>query len=281
MTTPRVLVPPLGNDRALRVLTCNIYNTSADWERRRPVLIDAMRQHAPDLVALQETVLIPGYDQARDVLDDGYHVVNSQARLPGSWGASLASRWPVRNVHELDQAVSPRAEPWCTTIIAEIDVPAPIGPLLFVNHFQSAHVAQEFEREQQALLAAQAIERMVAEQDHHVILAGDLNAGPEAASVRFLMGRQSLAGTSVCYLNAWDRLHPGKPGHTFTARSPLVAAEHRDWPSQRLDHILLRFGEGGGPSLDITGCEVVFDQPVNGVWPSDHFGLVADFAAPR
>lgn len=281
MTTPWVPAPLPGDGRSLRVLTCNIYNTSADWELRRPVLINAIRQLSPDLIALQETVLTSGYDQARDVLGDGYQLVNSRARLSGSWGASLASRWPVRNVHELDQAVSPRAEPWCTTMIAEIDAPAPVGPLLFVNHFQSAHVAQELEREQQALLAAQAIERLIAEQDRHAILTGDLNAGPEAASVRFLMGRQSLAGTSVCYLNAWDRVHPGEPGHTFTNRSPLVADAHSDWPSQRLDHILLRFGEGGGPSLDITGCEVVFDHPVNGIWPSDHFGLVADFAAPE
>lgn len=268
------------NDARLRVLTGNIYNTTADWERRRPVLIEEIRRHSPDLVALQETVLTAGYDQASDILGGGYQIVNSRARLPDSWGASIASRWPIRQVHELDQAVTPRAEPWCTTMIAEIEAPAPLGPLLFVNHFQSAHVAQELEREQQAVLAARNIEQLVAEHDRHVILAGDLNAGSESASVRFLMGRQSLDGTSVCYLNAWDRIHPGEEGHTFTPRSPLVAEAHRDWPYQRLDHILLRFGEGGSPTLDITGCEIVFDQPTAGVWPSDHFGLVADFLAP-
>lgn len=268
------------DDTRLRVLTCNIYNLEADWERRRPVLLDELRRHSPDLVALQETVLTATYDQATDVLGDYDHMVISRARLPGSWGAAIASRWPIRHVHELDQPVSPRAEPWCTTMIAEIDAPAPLGPLLFVNHFQSAHVSQEFERERQALRAARRIEQLLAEQERHVILAGDLNAGTEAASVRFLMGRQSLDGTSVCYLNAWDRIHPGQEGHTFTQRSPLVAEAHRDWPYQRLDHILLRFGEGGSPSLDITGCKIGFDQPTDGTWPSDHFGLVADFSVP-
>lgn len=270
----------LRDEAELRVLTCNIYNTTADWERRRPVLVEEIRRYAPDLIALQETELTADYDQAADVLGDRCQIVNSRARLPGSWGAAIASRWPIRHIHELDQAVSPRAEPWCTTMIAEIDAPEPLGQLLFVNHFQSAHVAQELEREQQALLAARRIEQLVTEQARHVILAGDLNAGVEAASVRFLMGRQSLDGTSVCYLNAWDRIHPGQEGHTFTPRSPLVAEAHRDWPYQRLDHILLRFGERGSPTLDITGCELAFDQPINGVWPSDHFGLVADFAIP-
>lgn len=271
----------LLDERQFRVLTYNIYNVAADWEHRRSLLIDGIRQLAPDLIALQETVLNGSYDQAADLLGDRYEIVNSDARLPDNWGASIASRWPIGNARELDQTVTARAEPWCTTLIAEIDAPDLIGPLLFVNHFQSAHVAREFERERQALRVATCIEEMVAERDRHVILAGDLNAGPDSASLRYLTGKQSLDGISVCYLNAWDRLHLGEPGHTFTPRSPLVAAEHSDWPSHRLDHILLRFGEGGGPTLDITGCELAFDEPIDGVWASDHFGLVADLAVPR
>jgi mRNA deadenylase 3'-5' endonuclease subunit Ccr4 len=53
-------------------LTYNIYNITADWERRRPVLIEGIRQYSPDLVALQETVLTSAYNQATDVLDDTY-----------------------------------------------------------------------------------------------------------------------------------------------------------------------------------------------------------------
>ncbi len=92
------------------------------------------------------------------------------------------------------------------------------------------------------------------------------------------MGKQSLDGISVCYRNAWDRMHPGEPGHTFTRRSPLVAEAHRDWPYQRIDHILVRYGPNGEPSLDIRACELAFDEPIDGIWASDHFGLVADLA---
>jgi hypothetical protein len=35
------------------------------------------------------------------------------------------------------------------------------------------------------------------------------------------------------------------------------------------------------PTLEITGCERVLDEPVNGVWGSDHFGVVADLELPR
>jgi hypothetical protein len=40
-------------------------------------------------------------------------------------------------------------------------------------------------------------------------------------------------------------------------------------------------GAHGGPTLEIAACERVFDEPVNGVWASDHFGLIADLVPPR
>jgi hypothetical protein len=33
-----------------------------------------------------------------------------------------------------------------------------------------------------------------------------------------------------------------------------------------------------GPTLDIRDCERIFDEPVDGVWGSAHFGVVADLS---
>jgi hypothetical protein len=30
----------------------------------------------------------------------------------------------------------------------------------------------------------------------------------------------------------------------------------------------------------VVACERIFDQPVDGVWASDHFGVVADLEVP-
>jgi hypothetical protein len=35
-----------------------------------------------------------------------------------------------------------------------------------------------------------------------------------------------------------------------------------------------------GPTLQVADCRLAFDQPVDGVWASDHFGVVADLVAP-
>ena len=45
--------------------------------------------------------------------------------------------------------------------------------------------------------------------------------------------------------------------------------------TRRIDYIFVRADEHG-PSLEISGCELLFDEPVDGVWASDHFGLVAE-----
>jgi hypothetical protein len=42
----------------------------------------------------------------------------------------------------------------------------------------------------------------------------------------------------------------------------------------------VRYAEHGGRALDIAACARIFDEPIDGVWASDHFGLIADLAKP-
>jgi endonuclease/exonuclease/phosphatase family metal-dependent hydrolase len=56
------------------------------------------------------------------------------------------------------------------------------------------------------------------------VIAGDLNAGPEAASIRYLSGLQTLNGRGVHYHDAWTVAGHG-PGHTWTVDNPVAAAE--------------------------------------------------------
>lgn len=280
MTVSDILNRPERRANSLCLYTHNIYETRANWESRRQVLIDGIRELAPDPVTLQETSLTGNYDQTADILSDDYHIVHSAQRETDGQGISIASRWPIREAHELDLNVTPRTGDFaCTTLIAEIDAPRAFGPILLVNHFPDWQLDHEHERELQAVVVARHIEETVAKRDMHVLLSGDLDANPDAASVRFLAGKQSLDGQSVCYRNAWDCAHPGERGSTFTSVNPLVTETNWDWPYHRIDHIFVRCGQHGGPTLGIAACELAFNEPVGGVWASDHFGLVADLVA--
>jgi endonuclease/exonuclease/phosphatase family metal-dependent hydrolase len=150
-----------------------------------------------------------------------------------------------------------------------------------VNHKPHWRSVCEREREMQALATARLVEELVDGREAHVVVAGDFDATPEAASIRFWTGRQSLEDTSVCYRDAWETRHPGDSGYTFMpGHNPLVSA---NWPMdlpRRIDYILVRCG-AHGPTLAISACERIFDQPVDGVWASDHFGVAAQLHQPR
>jgi endonuclease/exonuclease/phosphatase family metal-dependent hydrolase len=116
--------------------------------------------------------------------------------------------------------------------------------------------------------------------DLHVVLAGDFDDTPDSASVRFWTGRQSMRRTSVAYRDAWAAVHPGEAGHTFTPANPLVrAGEMALELGRRIDYVMVRCGVHG-PTLEVTDCRLAFDTATDGVWPSDHFGVVADLAVP-
>jgi len=233
-------------------------------------------------MTFQETMVSDNIDQVAEVLGPDVHIMHSREREPDGQGISIASRWPIGDVQELDLNVTSRTGDFaCTALIAEIETPPWFGPVLLVNHFPDWQLNHEHERELQAVVVAKAIEEIISRRTMHVVLSGDLDAEPDAASVRFLTGKQSLGGMSVCYRSAWESAHPGRPGHTFTTHSPLHAAANWDWPNQRIDHILVRCGEHGGPTLAIDACGLAFNEPIDGVWASDHFALVADLTLPE
>jgi endonuclease/exonuclease/phosphatase family metal-dependent hydrolase len=270
----------------MRVLTLNLWGRRGEWAARRQVLIDGLRVLTPDLVAFQETIVNDEYDQVSDLLGPDFYVAHQVAREPGGpgdveagQGISLASRWPLGEVRELDLHATSRTSDFaCGTLMADVHAPEPFGSLLFVNHFPNWQLAFEHERELQTVKAARVIEDLVGQRTLHVIVAGDLDADPDASSIRFWSGRQSLDGMSVCYRDAWESAQPGKPGHTFTARNPLMSGW--DWPFQRIDYIFVRCGLHWGPTLRIRDCSLVFDEPRGGAWASDHFGIMAELEVP-
>jgi endonuclease/exonuclease/phosphatase family metal-dependent hydrolase len=267
----------------LRVTTLNLFGVRADWARRREVIRAGFAELKPDLVSLQEVIKTPDYDQARDVLGDHYHLAHHNVRLPDGQGDSIASRWPIASVHQVDVPSRHQgAGRLSSTLLARIDAPPPIGAVLLVNHATAFELHREADREHQAVVLAGFLEREVGTHKAHVIVAGDLNAHPDAACIRYWTGAQSLNGNSVCYRDTWAALHPRNPGHTFSPENRLlVTAEDGEWelePGRRIDYILVRC-EGPGPTLRIERCRTIFDRPSNDVWASDHYGVTADLSA--
>jgi len=274
----------IPRSQRLRVLTLNLWGQHGSWPARRAVLRDGLCVLRPDLIALQELITSDTYDQVSDLLGPDYTILHQTGRGEDGSGASIACRWPARNVQAADLHLTSRIDPtigWIGSVTAvEVRVPGAIGPVLFVHFKPSWQWGFERERELQAVAAAQFIEAIVGQRVMHVVLAGDFDAPPEAASMRFWHGRQSLDGISVCYADAWQSVHADAPGHTFTPQNPLVVTGEMPLErGRRIDYILVRCDDHG-PSLDVPACTLAFDTPVNGTWASDHFGVVADLVVP-
>ena len=259
----------------IRVLTLNLYAEHADWERRRAVVAARLHELRPDLIAFQEAVVRPAYDQAADVLPEAYHVHHHSARADDGAGCTVATVHSTTDYVDARLDVAGRAEPAAVAAVG-VDLPAPFGRVWFVHHNAAWELPYEPERELQAVAAARFVDDAIDERDAHVLLAGDFNAGPDAASVRFWAGAQSLEGVSVAYRNASAAVRPDEPGHTFSRENALVRGG--DMPlecGRRIDYVFVRCAEHG-PTRGVASCELVFSDPVDGLCASDHFGVVAD-----
>ena len=267
-----------GMAASLRVLTMNVLGpANPDWARRSALVGETLRRLDADVVALQEVPVDDG--TVEHLLGPGWSVTPFSRAADDGVGGALATRAPHRVLEEVDQRCTERSRDfaWCATLVVEVDTA--VGRTLVAHHKPSWQFGYEYEREQQALAAARVVERLARDADHAVVL-GDLDATPDAASLQFLRGRRSLEGTSVCFQDAWETVHPSDPGHTFDARNPLVrAGEVATAVSRRIDHVLVRAGVHG-PTLQVTSCARVLDEPVGDVWASDHCGVVADLAVP-
>jgi endonuclease/exonuclease/phosphatase family metal-dependent hydrolase len=262
------------------VATLNVWRRHGDWPARRTVLANGLAALKPDIVALQEAIKTDEHDQVRDLLGPDHHASHQALREPDGSGISIASRWPLSAAHEVQLPPAPRADDLPAAAYAvEVSAPEPIGTVLAVTYPSVWQLDDELWRERQAAVAARFVEELVGARRMHAVLLSDLNATPDAASIRFWTGRQSLDGTSVCYRDAWESTRPDQAGHTFSPVNPLATTgDGGDWAlelGRRIDYVLVRCGPYG-PSLDVRRCERIFDAPVDGVFGSDHFGVLAE-----
>jgi endonuclease/exonuclease/phosphatase family metal-dependent hydrolase len=269
----------------VRAVTLNVWNTEGE-ERRLDLINQELRRLNPDLIALQEVVQTPKTSCVERLLKgldlQATHQVDVQPKVPPFadryGGSAVATRWPHRFVECLDLRL-PEADdvPWATLAVS-VDVPGE-GDLLFIGASAAWRLSAEAARERQAV----AITELDARQRGPLptIIAGDFNAAPDAASIRYLTGLQALEGRSVHYHDAWAVAGDGA-GLTWTTENPNAAGAIGQIVGQprhgrRIDYIFVG-GWDAHPKARATvrNTKLVFDEPVDGVWLSDHYGLCAD-----
>jgi endonuclease/exonuclease/phosphatase family metal-dependent hydrolase len=101
-----------------------------------------------------------------------------------------------------------------------------------------------------------------------VLLLGDLNAGPDTPEIDALTSGDALT-------DVWTRRGGGDgDGVTLSAALPVAPLGAVKQLNRRIDYIMFRPSIGG--SAPKVTSAVVVDEPLNGLYPSDHFPVVAD-----
>jgi endonuclease/exonuclease/phosphatase family metal-dependent hydrolase len=273
----------------LRVATWNLWWRFGPFEQRQRAIELVLREVDADVICLQEVWATDGdgsADQA-DILGDALsmHVTRTAPMFYDghSFGNAVLSRWPAERL--ADEPL-PRAdgEPGHRRVVAAaIDSPWgrwPVAATHLDHRFDASHTRQ---RQVEALLSMVSEWRGDPTTDLPVILGADLNAVPDSEEVRLLTGL-APGVEGIVMSDVWGQCGDG-PGATWRRGNPYL--DDTAWPDRRLDYLLVSWPRPK-PVGNPLRCRLAGDGPVDvdgrgdteGVWPSDHAAVVADFVTP-
>jgi endonuclease/exonuclease/phosphatase family metal-dependent hydrolase len=258
----------------------NIWNLSGGWRDRRGAIVSWLQLLDADIVCLQEVIDDGARNSARWLAEAaGYASVAYAGVDVGdgrTFGPAILSRLPIDHERAYDLPNSPGPAD-----VARVLLHARTGGIdVFSTHLTSLYESGRL-RELQCLEIDRLV-RLHAAPDAALplVLAGDFNADPDSTEIRFLCGLTSLDGRSTYFQDAWRVTGGGRdgaPGWTWDNRNPFAALEFE--PDRRIDYVFVGFPRPNGAGR-VQACRVVCHHglPPARVFPSDHFGLIADIA---
>ena len=267
----------------VRVMTVSVEDFDGD-DRRLDVLNSELKRIAPDVAVFQK-VIDPKFGRLERLVEGTGLQTTHQAEVlrylpPRSefGGNVVATRWDhdVVEVFEARFQGGPEG-PWCT-LAAVVQVPDE-GEMLFIATTGVGFFDAAWAHERHAIQLTDLDARH--RRELPTIIAGDFNAGPESSMIRYLRGQQSLGGHSVWYHDVWDVAGEG-PGFTWSVDNEAFSYRQNrrvrqpDY-RQRIDYVFVGSHEAHpNTRCSVESVSLSFAQPVDGVWPSDHFGVTVD-----
>jgi endonuclease/exonuclease/phosphatase family metal-dependent hydrolase len=259
----------------MRVLQLNIWARYGPYAEREPRLRRLFEELRPDLIAMQEVDAAgDGSNQATELLGDlGYAVAYTPHPGDRHPGIAVAARAGIaesrtKALGHDGMAIAARIRAgddgfwFCSAV-----------PLSWLPGFEG-------EREDECVVLDEWLCDLAAADTIAPILAGDFDATPDAASIRFLTGQQSLQGHSTYWADAFALAGDGSPGFTWSTDSPYVqpfaeAVFSEPDHHRRIDYIFVGSPIRWKPRLVVRSASVV-GRYEGGAAPSDHYGVLAD-----
>jgi endonuclease/exonuclease/phosphatase family metal-dependent hydrolase len=249
----------------MKVMTFNIWNYTRPWKERRELIARLIEQHRPVAVALQETRHDFRYERGKGQGEQlaemtGYRatVAIGQVYLPilrvDEAVTILTQDPPERTVQrELTKLPHERDDENQRVCLGVLLRVKSSEVYVFDTHFSLSARA----RRSNAIETWRFIKEVSGSSP--AVVMGDLNAEPDADSIRFLHGAYTHEGETGDFFDCWQAAHRDAPGFTYASFGPV----------RRIDYAFAR----NLPTTGIT-AEIIGGESKNGIYPSDHLGIV-------
>ncbi len=268
----------------LTCVTLNIWNRFGPWEERLPRIRDGLRALDPDIIGMQEVLVMAdaGIDQNK-LIADGLpqsHVAWARcSKNPHPVGNSILSRFPVKDSESFDLPDGGTHE---HRVMVYALLATPHGDVpVFVTHLNwkldEGHVRVLQVKELAAIIAVKAPKT-----GFPPIVMGDFNAEPDSDEMRYMRGLTGLGERCVHFTDCFGATRgspgssPDADGFTFARDNPFALLCHE--PNRRIDYVFVRGPDDRGRGEPL-GSRVCMDKATDGVHASDHYGVWAKISA--
>jgi endonuclease/exonuclease/phosphatase family metal-dependent hydrolase len=251
----------MGINHSLSVATLNTWQKCGPWEARWQAILQNVEVYQPDVIAFQE-LFDPEW---RDRIAQQVRYPFVAAPDPSSSGLVLLSRLPITDARLFTLAARSPLESygryllWAKLAWRDGAIHIFNTHLSWMPQDQATRLAQlrEIFRTAEAKRAGQPM-----------LLMGDLNATPDSEELQWLLRTGNFVDTFAA-------IHPAGAGFTWMGKNHFTREQQPNLPDRRIDYIL-----AAGEELvsGLSSCRVVFDTAgASGIFPSDHFGVRAEF----
>lgn len=277
----------------MRVATLNLLHSTEYLEERVEHLIRLLADERLDFLCLQEVLSeeAAGFDVIWRISDALGLPYTEYASAGGRKdGIATLSRYPLSK--PVEGPVN-WGEPFLVTesVIG--------GRGVYVMNMHGAWGRKNAERLRQTLYADELAHEFFGtpvrrETRPVIILAGDLNAVPQAENIRYLLGYDSVGDRSTLWVDAWEVADPDAPSDTSGEPSHLARSTAANFrfgtyrpgvlPRRRIDYIFVyewAWGQAGYPlSTRRIATETFTASDGEELTVSDHFGLLTELFMP-
>jgi endonuclease/exonuclease/phosphatase family metal-dependent hydrolase len=269
--------------RPIRVVTWNLWWRFGPWRERAAAIRSVLLDTRPDICGLQEVWADGERNLASELAKElelhwawagspeprRWHI-----RLPGcsaDVGHAILARWPMRAPTELPLPPGRSGDRSRSALVCVVE--SPIGRIpVATTQLTPAPWDSAARCEQVRALVA-----FLAEREHESypwVVMGDMNAEPDSDEVRLLCGHKTApVRDGFVLVDAWRYAPRGADPWTWDRANPHVLSTME--PSSRIDYVLV------GPPYEgrrghVRSVRRIGTEPVRGVWPSDHAGVLAE-----